>query len=88
MSDEIPETWPLRPSHAAAVAHGLCMALADLIHHQGGPDVSRRAYLQMCGLATAAELFTNEVSHWFGSRMGEDEDSLERLEDRYLEETG
>ena len=32
MSDELPETWPLRPSQNSTVTHGLCMALVDIVH--------------------------------------------------------
>ena len=83
MSAENPESWPLRPSHSASVSHALCMALFDLLHEEGGGEVSRRAYLKMCGLAKAAELFSKEVSGFFGNQRGEAEDLLEALEERF-----
>ncbi len=83
MSDEKPETWPLRPSHSSYITHALCMTLADLLHEEGG-DMSRRTYLKACGVATAAEAFSQEVSHWFGSRMGEEQEMLEELESNSL----
>lgn len=86
MSDQIPLTWPLRPSHSAAVAHALCMALADLLIEQGGGEISRRAYLKACGLATAAELFAKETSGFFGNQRGEDEELLELLEEKWRPE--
>jgi hypothetical protein len=36
-------------------------------------------------MATAAELFSREASHFFGSQMGDDEEMLEALEDRHVE---
>lgn len=86
MSDETPETWPLRPSYSASALHGLCMTLADLVREAGGPKVSRRSYLKLCAVTSAAELLAAEVSQWFGTRLGEDEDQLEFLEDRYEKE--
>ncbi|HEX6929700.1 MAG TPA: hypothetical protein VF267_10640, partial [Gammaproteobacteria bacterium] len=75
----------LLPSLSSYALHGLCIALADVIHHEVRKDTSRRALLKASGLATAAELFAGELAHFFGSRMGEDHDLLEALEDRYLE---
>ena len=86
MSEESPLSWPLSPSHSASVAYALCMALADLIHEEGGGEVSRRAFLQACGLATAAEVFSREAARWYGTRMGKDHDLLEALQARYMEE--
>lgn len=79
------ESFPLRPGHTAHVLHGLCLALADLVEEEAGGDTSRRAFLKMARIATAAELFAREVAHWFGSRLGEDHDLLEELQARYME---
>lgn len=57
-----------------------------MVHHEVRNDVSRRALLKAGGLATAAELFTGELAHFFGSRMGEDHEAIEAIEERYLEE--
>lgn len=88
MSDEKPETWPLLPSHSAYVLQGVCLALADTVRGEVGAAVSRRALLKLNALATAAELLSGEVAHFYGTRMGEDHDQLEALEDRYLEAEG
>ena len=85
MSDEKPETWPLLPSHSSYTLHGLCMALADVVREEVSGDVSRRALLKANSLATAAELFSAEVAHFFGSRMNEDHDQLEAMQERYLD---
>ena len=87
MSKEHLETFPLRPGHSAAVVHGLCLALVDLVEEEAGGDTPRRAFLKMAGIATAAEVVARDVAHFFGSRMHEDHDALESLQDRYLEET-
>lgn len=84
MSKESPDTWPLLPAHSAYAVHGLCMAIADLIQEEGGAP-SRRALLKAAGIATAAELFAGELAHFFSTRMGEDHELLEAIEDRYLE---
>ena len=86
MSKDHLETFPLRPSHAAAVTHGLVMALADLVHEEAGGETSRRAFLKMASIATAAEVVAQDVARFFGSRMGEDEDLLEAIEARYMNE--
>jgi hypothetical protein len=86
MSKDYLETFPLRPSHSTSVAYGLCMVMADLAEFEAGGETSRRAYLKMCALAVAAELFSKEAAHFFGSRKGEDEDRLEALEDNYMKE--
>lgn len=83
--NEKPDSWPLAPSLSSYTLHGLCIALADVIHHEVRNDMSRRAQLKAAGLATAAELFSNELAHFFGSQAGEDQDLLEALEARYLE---
>lgn len=75
--------WPLLPSQAASVTHCLCMAIADVIHHEAGGEMSRRSYLKLCGLATAAELFSRDAARWYGSLMGEDQELLEGLEERW-----
>lgn len=80
MSDESPETWPLRPAHAAYTLQGLCLALSDVAREEGS-TLSRRALLKVAGITTAAELVSGELAHWFGSRMGDDHDLLERLQD-------
>ncbi|HEX7047674.1 MAG TPA: hypothetical protein VF275_08920 [Gammaproteobacteria bacterium] len=78
------ETRPLRPSDAAHVTQALCAALSDLLHQEGAAP-SRRTYLIMCGLASAADFFSHEVSHWFGSRTGEDLERLEAIQERCVE---
>lgn len=85
MNNKKPENHPLPPSHAAAVTHALCMALADIVRDEVNATVSRRTLLKATGLAQAAEVFAAEVVHFFGNRQGEDEDLLEALEARYTE---
>lgn len=84
--NEQPETWPLPPSHSSYTLHGLCIALADVVHHEINNDISRRTLLKVHGLATAAELFAGELAHFFGSQVGEDFDQLEAIQQRYAEE--
>lgn len=88
MPDQPPLKWPLRPSQAASAVHGLCLALSDLVHEDVADRVPRRVLLKVCGLATAAELLSGDVAHWFASRMGEEQDWLDWLEERYLEGEG
>lgn len=83
MSDESSPRLPLYPSQSAIVAHQLCMVLSDLVHREAGNGMSHRTYLMMCGLATAAEVFSGELAHWFGSRTGDDQEVLEGLEEKY-----
>lgn len=87
MSKDYLLTLPLSPSHSAAIVHGLCLALADLVEFEAGGETSRPAYLKMYAIATAAEVFSQEVAHFFGSRMDADHEMLEAIEARYLEET-
>lgn len=84
MSDEKPETWPLWPSHSSYVVHGLCLAMADIVR-DNGQHLSRRALLELSGLVTAAELFSGDVAHFFGSRL-DDHEELEAMQERYVEE--
>lgn len=86
MSNEKPDSFPLSPSLSSYTLHGLCIALADVIHHEIHNDISRRALLKAGGLATAAELFANEVADFFASQAGEDNDLLEAMQDRYLDD--
>lgn len=88
MKNEKPSSLPLLPSHSSYTLRGLCIALADVIHEEVNGKVSRRALQKASSLATAAELFSGEVAHFFGSRMGDDHDQLEALQDRYLDEKG
>lgn len=85
MSDEKPEKFPLLPSHSSSTLHGLCITLTDVIREEVSTDISRRALLKVNALALAAECFSGELSHFFFSRMGDDHELLEALEDRYLE---
>lgn len=85
--DEKPQSWPLPPSISSYTLHGLCIALADVMHHEVRNGISQRALLKAGGLATAAELFAGEVAHFFCSRPGEDHDLLEELQARYLAES-
>lgn len=87
MANEKPESWPLPPSIASYTLHGICIALADVIHDEIRNDTSQRTLLKAAGLVTAAELFSNELAHFFGSQAGEDHDLLEALEKRYLQES-
>lgn len=82
MSEANTNPWPLRPSESASVTHALCMAITDLLH-ESGSDMSRRTYIKVCGLATAAAVFSNEAARWYFNRMGEDHELLEALEDRF-----
>ena len=83
MSKEVIVRWPLRPSESASVSHALCMAMADLAEEEGGGEVPRRTYLKMCALAWAAEVFSQEVSAFFGGQFGECEDMLTLLEEKW-----
>lgn len=83
MSKESIVRWPLRASTSAQISHALCMTLADLVSEEGGGEISRRAHLKMCGLALAAEVFSQEVSAFFGGQLGECEDMLELIEARW-----
>lgn len=85
MSDEKPEVWPLLPAYSAYALHGLCIALADTVRDELTGTVSRRAVIKASGLATAAELLSQELAHFFGSRPAGDHEELEALEERYLE---
>lgn len=87
MSDEQPETWPQLPACSAYALHGLCIALADCVREELNGTVSRRAVIKASGLATAAELFSNELAHFFASRPAGDHEELEALEKRYLRES-
>lgn len=80
------DSFPLLPSHSAYTLHGLCIALVDVVRDEVSSDTSRRALLKANALATAAELLSAEVAHVFGSRMGEDHEQLEAIEDRYIAE--
>lgn len=82
MSQESPENWPLRPSHSASVTSALCAAIADLVQ-QSGSDMPRDTYLKVCGLATAAAVFSDKAARWYFNLKGEDHDLLEELEDRW-----
>ena len=84
MSDEKPETWPLLPAYSAYALHGLCIAIADTVREELNGTVSRRAVIKASGLATAAELLSQELAHFFASRPAGDHETLEALEDRYL----
>jgi len=84
MPQDHPQESPLRPSIAAHVTHQLCMAIADVVQDDAGGEMSRRAYLKLCGLATAAELFSRDAAHWYVNLLGEDHDLLVALEERYL----
>lgn len=84
MNDELSLEWPLRPSQAASLTHYLCLAMADIVNHEAGREMSRRSYLKLCGLSLAAELISREAAGWYGRLKGEDEELLEGLEERYL----
>jgi hypothetical protein len=60
------------------------MAFSDLVLHEGGGEISRRRYLKLCALAKAAELFSREVSGFFGNQRGDNEELLEGLEDSWM----
>ena len=84
MPQDQPQEWPLPPSVAASVTHQLCAAIFDVIHHEAAGGMSRRSYLKLCGLATAAEVFSRDAAHWYVSLMGEDHEMLVALEARYV----
>lgn len=77
--------WPPRPSTAACHLEGLTMAMADIVHQEGAGGIAadRRTYLALSAIAAAAEIHASELSHWFGSRMGEEHERLEELQDGY-----
>lgn len=75
-------SFPFLPSHTAYTLQGLCLALADTLQEEGTD--TRRALIKANSLATAAELFAHELAHFFGSRMGDDHDQLEAIQDRYV----
>lgn len=76
--------WPPRPSTAAYNLQGLAMTMTDVVHQEGAAGIhdDRRTYLQLAAIASAAEVFACELAHWFGSRMGDDHEILEELQDR------
>ena len=82
-------TWPPRPSTAAYNLEGLCFAIHDIVHRHGAHGIGedRRVYLQLAAIASAAELYSFVLARWFGTRMGDDHELLEALQDRF-EETG
>jgi len=84
MPQDQPQESPLRPSIAAHAAHQLCMTIADIVNDEVGETMSRRAYLKLCGLATAAERFSKGAADWYVNLLGEDHDMLVALEERYV----
>ncbi|MDX1443563.1 MAG: hypothetical protein R3270_07290 [Gammaproteobacteria bacterium] len=82
-------TWPPRPSIAAYNLEGLCFAIHDIVHRHGAHGIAdeRRVYLQLAAIASAAELYSFVLARWFSTRMGEDHDLLETLQDHF-EESG
>lgn len=82
MSSKSPEKLHLRPSKAASLTHALCTAINDLVQEEGS-DMSRRTYLKVCGLAAAAEMFSDASARFHFNLMGEDHDQLEAIEDRW-----
>lgn len=84
MQQDHPHQWPLRPSVAAHVAYQLCAMISDLVRDEAGVGMSHRDYLKLCGLATAAEVFSREAADWYGNLKGEDEDLLAGLVERYM----
>lgn len=85
-NDETLLSFPLLPSHAAYALHGLALAITDLVREEVTPDFSRRTLHKINALATAQELIAQDLAHFFGSRMGEDHEQLEAIQDRYVEE--
>ena len=63
-----------RPERFSGLMGSLCMALADLIQDAAGGEMSRRTYLKLCGLAMAAELYSAEVSGFFGNQEDDGEE--------------
>jgi len=86
MQDESSISFPLLPSHASSTLHGLAVAITDTVREEVNGEISRRTLHKINALATAQELIAKEMSHFFGSRKGADDDLLESLEDRYLKE--
>lgn len=83
MPQDPSQEWPLPPSVTAAVAYQLCMAIFDVVQDEAGSGMSHRSFLKLCGLATAAEVFSREAAEWYGNLKGEDEELLEGLLERY-----
>lgn len=79
-------SFPLLPSHAACALHGLAIAITDTVREEVSGDIARRTLHKINALATAQELIATELAHFFGSRMGDDHDELEAIQDRYMAE--
>lgn len=83
MTSKNPEIRATPPSHSAHVVQGLCMALSDMLNDEGAKP-SRRTYLKMCALATAAEMLSRDVTGFFSGQAGEAEALLEQVEKLYV----
>lgn len=77
--------WPPRPCSAAYHLEGLNMAISDIVQQEGAAGIheDRRIYLELAAITAAAELYASVLAHWFSSRMGEDHELLEELQDRF-----
>ena len=78
--------WPPRPSIAAYNLEGLNMAIYDLVHGEGARGIGddRRVYLQLAAVTAAAELYAHLLARFFSTRMGDDHELLEDLEERFI----
>lgn len=56
----------------------------DVIQEEGGGEISRRGYLKLYSLGLMAEFLSGEVSHFFAGQLGEAEDMLALIEDKWV----
>jgi hypothetical protein len=79
--------WPPRPCTAAYNLEGLTMALYDIVHCEGASGIgdNRRTFLQLVAIAAAAEVYAQVLAKFFATRMGNDHELLEMIQDRFEE---
>ena len=77
--------WPPRPSTAAYNLEGLCLAITDIVHGHGagGIQEDRRVYLQLAAISSAAELNAHVLARFFSTRMDDDHERLQAIEDLF-----
>lgn len=68
MSYDQQHHWPHRPATADYNLEGQCLAIRDLVHEAGVDHADRRASAELAALASAAELLSRQLAHWFASR--------------------
>ncbi len=80
--------WTPRPSTAAYNLEGLLIGMNDILmeHGAGGIHEDRRAFLALAANCAAAELYAQVLAKWFSTRMGDDHEVLEALQDRFEKE--